>query len=72
MRCNFGAFHSFYGDTHPIPDNCPIKSSDCSVKYYNQEVVCHTCDWKGPLSQLTNTIYGIGNGCPECGYSISD
>ena len=71
MRCNFGAFHSFYDDEHPIPENCPIKSSDLGSY---PTFMCDICGWKGTVSKMEEAGFTIGNKevytCPECGSII--
>jgi hypothetical protein len=64
MRCDFGAFHSFYGDIHPIPDDCPIKSSHIEKRCELYE--CNDCGWEGPVSQLENDVMHGGKMCPDC------
>lgn len=68
MRCAFGAFHSEYpdyGEKYPIPENCPIKSSDTTEQYENQNRECKICDWKGIRKDLI--IKNDIKYCPDCG-----
>jgi predicted RNA-binding Zn-ribbon protein involved in translation (DUF1610 family) len=73
MRCAFGAFHSFYGDEHPIPDDCPIKACDCSAAEAAKIYKCDVCGWEGPRSALTVSIVNKETKmCPECGWIEGD
>jgi hypothetical protein len=73
-QCGFGAFHSWfssYNEKHPIPDNCPIKSSDLGpVPVF----MCDICEWKGETTKMDEDDYQQANSpvfkCPECGSQI--